>query len=79
MKVWMKDAKLGERIGGKHKRDDSSPARPRNALTVHTTMEHGIAPQDNNHNLLMGQVSIKIIHHLRLIPLNNICNKVHPQ
>ena len=38
----MKDAKLTEKIGRKHKTDHSSPTGPTNALTVQATMEHRI-------------------------------------
>ena len=66
----MKDMKLREKVGGKDKT---------NTLAVQVTMEQGIAPQDNNHTLLRGQVIVKIIHHLRPILPNNIPSKVHPQ
>ena len=78
-KVQTKYAKLREKIGGKNKTDHSSPTRPTNALTLQATTEHVIAPRDNNHTLLTGQIFIKIIHHPRLILPNNICNKVHQQ
>ena len=41
-KVPMKDAKLRERIGKKHKTDHSSPTGPTNALTVQAITELGI-------------------------------------
>ena len=85
MKVWMKDVKLAERTGRKHKTDHSSPTGPTNALIVQETTEHGIVQQDSNHThpllatLLMVQVFTKITHNPKIIPPNNTHNKVHPQ
>ena len=45
----MKDVKLIEKIGRKHRTDPSSPTEPTNVLTVQATMEHMIVQQDNNH------------------------------
>ena len=74
MKVLMKDAKLAERIGRKHKTDHSSPTGPTNALTVQAIMELRIVQQDSNHmqpplaTQLTVQVFTKMIHNLKIIP-----------
>ena len=70
----MKDAKLTERTGRKHKTDHSSPTGPTNASTLQVTMEHRVVQQDSNHmhsllaTLLIVQVFTKIIHNLKIIP-----------
>ena len=85
MKVPMKDVKLAERIGRKHKTDHSSQTGPTNALTVQVITEPRIVQQDSNHmhppsaTHLMVQVFAKIIHNLEIIPPNSTHNKVHPQ
>ena len=42
MKMPMKDVKLTERIGRKHRTDPSSLTEPTNASTVQATTEHVI-------------------------------------
>ena len=81
----IKDMKLGERIGKKHKTGPSSPTGPTNALTVQAITELEIVQQDSNHmhpllaTQLMVQVFTKIVHNLKIILPNSTHNKVHPQ
>ena len=81
----MKDVKLIEKIGRKHRTDPSSLTEPTNVLTVQATMEHVIVQQGSNYKhhplaiLLMVQVFTEIIHNFKIIHPNNIHNKVHPQ
>ena len=84
VKMLMKDVKLAERIGRKHRTDPSSLTEPTNALTVQATIEHMIVQQDSNHmhpslaTLLIVQVFTKIIHNFKITHPNNANNKVHP-
>ena len=49
MKKQMKDAKLIEKIGRKHRTDPSSLTESTNVLSVQATMDHMIVQQDSNH------------------------------
>ena len=49
MKMLMKDVKLIEKIGRKHRTDHSSLTEPINVLTVQVTTEHMIVQQGSNH------------------------------
>ena len=85
VKVLMRDMTLTGKIGRNHRTDHSSPTRPTNALTVQVVMELGIVLQDSNRThlplatQLMAEVFRKIAHNLKIILLNEIHNKVHPQ
>ena len=82
-KMPMKDAKLTERIGRKHRTKPSSLTEPTNALTLQVTTEHMNVQQDSNHmhpllaTLLTVQVFTKIIHNFKITHPNNTHNKVH--